>query len=107
HELNDEELSFFKSLAENMALAFNSIENREIKDKTLKKLSENILHIAEILDRIRNPLTVVAGYLEFIPEESFRKKAFEQVERINIYLKQLDLDWINSERIFKDFKKSP
>ncbi len=106
-ELNDEELGFFRSLAETMALAFNSIENREIKDKTLKKLSENILHIAEILDRIRNPLTAVAGYLEFISEDSFRKKAFEQIERINSYLKQLDLDWINSEKIFKDFKKSP
>ncbi|MHC1597053.1 MAG: histidine kinase dimerization/phospho-acceptor domain-containing protein, partial [Methermicoccaceae archaeon] len=65
------------------------------------QLETNIEIFATLVDGIRNPLAVIAGYAELARDERGRK-TLNQCERINKIIKQFDEGWLESEKV-RDF----
>ena len=99
-DLSDDEKYVFRTLAKNLGFALKSIEDKE---KLLEKLSKNIELITYLVDRIRNPLTAIMGYAEFIEDEKIKQRIVSQIERIIDIISELDVAWINSEDALKKF----
>ncbi len=99
----DEEMkSLLRTLTDDIAFAFKSMEDEEKRDELFKQLVENIRTIAYLIDRIRNPLTVIRGFAEvYIKDEEVRNKIIMQIDRIMEIVENLDISWAKSERIAK------
>jgi len=97
----DEEMEpLLRTLTDNIAFAFKSMEDEEKREEMFKRLVENIKTIAYLVDRIRNPLAAIRGFTEiYIEDEEVRSKIFEQIERIVEIVRNLDISWSESERI--------
>ena len=99
----DEEMrSLLKTLIDDIAFAFKSMEDEERREELLKQLVENIKMLAYLVDRIRNPLAAIRAFTEiYIEDEEVRDKIFRQIERIVEIVRNLDVSWAKSERIAK------
>ncbi len=76
------------------------MEDAEKREELLRQLVENIRTLAYLVDRIRNPLTVIRAFAEiYIDNEEVRNKIIQQVERIVDIVRNLDVSWTESERI--------
>ena len=76
-------------------------ELEEMKRRAYDQLETNIEIFATLVDGIRNPLAVIAGYAELARDERGRK-ILNQCERINKIIKQFDEGWLESEKV-RDF----
>ena len=72
----------------------------EVKRKAYEQAEENIERFAILVDGIRNPLAVIAGFSE-LKKDQTSEKVKQQVKRIVKILKQLDQGWLESEKIRK------
>ncbi|MET1124053.1 MAG: PAS domain S-box protein [Archaeoglobaceae archaeon] len=98
-ELEEEEERLIRAMAENLAFAFSSLEERRAREEMLKKLIASTEHIAELVDKIRNPLAAIYGYAELLDDEELRKKIGRQVRRIEELVDTIELDWEEMENI--------
>lgn len=96
----EEEKKVFQTLAEDLALAFKSIEDEKRKEELYERLSENIQTISYLVDGIRNPLAVILAYAEIlIEDEKLKERIVQQVDRIVRIMRKLDTSWIKSEEL--------
>ncbi|MEM2726720.1 MAG: PAS domain S-box protein [Archaeoglobaceae archaeon] len=96
----EEEKKVFQTLAEDLALAFKSIEDEKRKEELYERLSENIQTISYLVDGIRNPLAVMLAYVEMlIEDENLKERMVQQVDRIVSIMRKLDDSWIKSEEL--------
>ncbi|MCS7143723.1 MAG: PAS domain S-box protein [Archaeoglobaceae archaeon] len=96
----EEERRLLKTLADDLALVFKSIEDEERKQELYERLSENIRTIAYLIDGIRNPLAVMLAYVEMlIEDEKAKERVFQQIDRILRIMRELDVSWIRSEEL--------
>jgi|GEM_PF-1679490 PAS domain S-box-containing protein len=109
----DKEIELLQTLANDLAFAIKSVEIEEQKRVAYEQIEKNIEQFAILVDRIRNPLSVIIGYTE-LKEEMKEKmdddRIFEiiahnakEIERI---VQQLDKGWIESEKIRVFLRKS-
>ncbi len=68
--------------------------------KATRQIEENIETFAVLVDRIRNPLTAIYGFVdEFEKDERIKTVIFRQVERIVELIEQLEKGWLESDDI--------
>ncbi|ABD41094.1 multi-sensor signal transduction histidine kinase [Methanospirillum hungatei JF-1] len=77
----------------------------EEKDAAIKQIKVNFAQQAVLNDGIRNPLAVITGYAELIPEKQIREMIVQQVSQIDSMVTQLDRRWNESESILQYLQK--
>jgi PAS domain S-box-containing protein len=86
-----------------IAIQSREITNRKYLEEELKKvgLSQTELNIEKfqiLNDQIRNPLQVIRGYTSLDPSK-YNDKINKQVEIIDNIVTQLDMGWLESEKV--------
>ncbi|MBN1167803.1 MAG: PAS domain S-box protein [Methanospirillaceae archaeon] len=71
----------------------------EERSRTLFQIQENIAQLAILNDGIRNPLTIIASCAEMSEESLISEKVLLEVQRIDEMVKNLDREWVSSEKI--------
>jgi signal transduction histidine kinase len=66
--------------------------------KALKQIEKNIEQFAILADHIRNPLTVIIGLTSVLAEDIANKVLF-QAKEIDRIITQIDVGWIESEKV--------
>jgi len=73
------------------------------KRKALEQIEKNIEQFAILGDHIRNPLAVIVGLSSMAPGD-ITEKIILQAREIDRIITQLDMGWIESEKV-RDFIK--
>ncbi len=100
---DEEELKILKMMTSDISLAIKNFELNEVKKMAYRKVEEEIEKIALLIDRIRNPLTVISVYAESCQNDA-GKIVLEQVERIRKIIENLDEEWRKSEEFRKHLR---
>jgi signal transduction histidine kinase len=74
-----------------------------VKREALEQIEQNIEQFAILGDHIRNPLAVIMGLSSLAPGE-ISDKIILQAREIDRIITQLDMGWIESEKV-RDFIK--
>ena len=73
-------------------------EDITLKKKVEKQIDENIEYFAHLIDHIRNPLSILSGFIQIkVEEEETRKRLLRQIERIEEIMRTLDKGWMDTE----------
>ncbi len=96
---DQEEIAILRTMAADISLAIKNYEFNQMKKTAYMKVEESMEKIALLIDRIRNPLTVISAYAELYPESEAGRVILEQVERINSIIRNLDEEWKKSDEI--------
>jgi PAS domain S-box-containing protein len=75
-----------------------------LQREALQQFEENIVQLATLNDRIRNPLQVIAAFAEFVDSDA-RDTILLQVEAINEVVRQLDRGALKSVAVREYFRK--
>lgn len=70
----------------------------ELKKDVLLQIEENIEKFQILNDQIRNPLQVIRGYLSLSPPK-YHDDINTQIEIINNIVTQLDMGWLESQKV--------
>jgi PAS domain S-box-containing protein len=70
----------------------------EMKNAVLSQIEKNIEKFQVLNDKIRNPLQVIKGYLAIIDTEYY-DRINKQIEIIDNIVTQLDMGWLESEKV--------
>ena len=102
--LDPEEHAILRTMVSDIVLAIKNFEFDLVRNHTYRKVEESMEKIAILIDRIRNPLTVISALSESIPDAETGKKILEQVERINGIIRNLDEEWKKSDELRKGLR---
>ena len=78
----------------------------ELKREGISQIGQNMLKFQILNDQIRNPLQVIKGYLS-LDNTKYSDAINEQVGIINSLVTQLDIGWVESEKVQMFFQKHP
>jgi len=78
----------------------------ELKREGISQIGQNMLKFQILNDQIRNPLQVIKGYLS-LDKTKYSDAINEQVGIINSLVTQLDIGWVESEKVQMFFQKHP
>ncbi|AKG91958.1 ABC-type amino acid transport [Geoglobus ahangari] len=102
--LLSQEVKLLRVLAEDIAFAIHSIEMESEKDAMLERLERNIGDMMALVDRIKNPLSIIRGYSEMFCRDAY-EKIDEQIERILDIVRRVERSWRESEGLKEKLKK--
>jgi len=105
-QLSEEEVKLLQTLADDVAFAIDAIELEKAREESLKQIEKNIEQFAILVDKIRNPLAIIAGLADIFAEKE-KDKIFEQVKNIEKIIEQLEKGWLESEdvrRLLRGFR---
>jgi len=88
----EDELRLMSTISQNLSMRLKALKVEREKDLAHRIIVENLKQFEELADKLRNPLTVIKGYLEIkdeIPEGEFVKKLGEHVEKMERILDEL------------------
>lgn len=71
----------------------------------LEQIKQNLAQLAILNDGIRNPLTIINISAENIENSVISYQILDQIKRIDEMVHQLDLRWIESEKVLKYLKR--
>lgn len=75
------------------------------KDIALVQIQMNLAQLAILNDEIRNPLTIIAAYVDMIGEPRQVDPIILQIQRIDGIINHLDQRWIESEKVLNALRK--
>ncbi|WP_324475158.1 PAS domain S-box protein, partial [Methanospirillum sp.] len=75
------------------------------KDEAAAQIQENIAKLAILNDGIRNPLSIIATYIEMTSDKQVADIILGEIRRIDEMVTSLDQEWIKSEKILNFLKK--
>ncbi len=75
------------------------------KDEAAAQIQENIAKLAILNDGIRNPLSIIATYIDMTSDEKVADVVLGEIRRIDEMVTSLDQEWIKSEKILNFLKK--
>ncbi len=75
------------------------------KDIALVQIQKNLAQLAILNDEIRNPLTIIAAYVDMFDEPLMIEQIIAQVHRIDEIINHLDRRWIESEKVLNAIRK--
>lgn len=90
-----------------IALGVDITRQKELEEENaaaVRQLKKNLAELAILNDGIRNPLAVILACTEFGDAESFSRIP-HQIWEIDKMINQLDIRWIESEKILKYLEK--
>jgi PAS domain S-box-containing protein len=108
----DREVELLQTLANDLAFTLRSIEVEEERRMAYEQIERNIEQFAILVDRIRNPLSVIIGYTE-LKDEIIKKKSYDRLfeiiasnaREIEKIVQELDRGWLESEKIRRFLKR--
>ncbi len=74
-------------------------------EAAIRQIQVNFAQQSVLNDGIRNPLSVITGYTECIPDDQIREMIFHQVRLIDDMVTQLDRRWNESDKILHYLQK--
>ena len=91
-----------------IAQGLDITENRRLeeeKEEAINQIKMNFAQQSVLNDGIRNPLTVILGYAEYIEDLKIKEMIFEPVKQIDNMVRQLDHRWNESDKILQYLQK--
>ncbi len=102
-----EEVQLLEALASDIAFALEHIELEEEKKRIYDQINKNIEQLARVVDRIRNPVAIIAGLAETkIESREVVEEILEQVRRIDELCNEIESCWVKSEELVERFLTS-
>ena len=104
--LTDDEIEIFSSMGEDLSFAIYSKEVEKQRVEALNQLKSNLAHFEYLSDRLRNPISVILGYLEMEDElgsEQVLKVVKEQTKRMMKILEELRKEEVETYDVLKMF----
>lgn len=100
------------TLARSFKAMVDTIHSEELEREKMEKeiasairqIEENMGQLAILNDEIRNPLTVIVANAEMAPKET-REPILSQAYEIDRIIKQLDQEWLKSEKVWSFLRK--
>lgn len=77
----------------------------EEKSSALLQIQQNLAYLAILNDEIRNPLTIILTCADLINDEKIFDQICIQTQRIDEMVNQLDMRWIESEKVLTAIRK--
>ncbi len=74
-------------------------------EAAIRQIQVNFAQQSVLNDGIRNPLSVITGYTECIPDDRIREMIFHQIRLIDDMVTQLDRRWNESDKILHYLQK--
>ena len=71
----------------------------------MERINENIAKLAILNDGIRNPLSIMACFIDLIEDPDIRTKIGDEIVRIDQMVTNLDKEWVTSDKILNYLKK--
>ncbi len=100
-----EEIELLETLASDLALALDYIDAEKQRNRVYSQINRNIQQLAEVVDRIRNPIAIIAGIAETkIDDGNVVREILEQVERIDKLVDDIERCWIKSEELAESLR---
>ena len=78
--------------------------HESMRQNAFDQIDRNMEQFAILNDEIRNPLQVILGFI-LIDECAHQEQIIHQIEEINRIITELDLGWIESEKVRKYLRK--
>ena len=75
------------------------------RDTALEQVKQNLAQLAILNDGIRNPLTVITLYADFLADKDLADKFLFQAREIDAIVHQLDVRWLESDKILAYLRK--
>ncbi|ADC64444.1 putative PAS/PAC sensor protein [Ferroglobus placidus DSM 10642] len=99
-EKDKEKFKFLETLAGQLGIAIQEARLFEMRIKALKQIEDNIVTLATLVDKIKNPLAAITLLLEEI-EGEIKEKIEEQVKKIVEIVRDIEKGWVESEDVRK------
>lgn len=96
--VGEQELHSLQTLANDLAFAINSMEIEEQKRVALIQIEKNMEQLAVLNDHIRNPLQAIVGTVD-LEGDGLSETIRPYVDEIDSLINQLDVGWVESEKI--------
>jgi PAS domain S-box-containing protein len=96
--VGEQELHSLQTLANDLAFAINSMEIEEQKRVALIQIEKNMEQLAILNDHIRNPLQAIVGFVD-LEGDGLSETIRPYVAEIDSLINQLDVGWVESEKI--------
>jgi len=96
--VGEQELHSLQTLANDLAFAINSMEIEEQKRMALIQIEKNMEQLAVLNDHIRNPLQAIVGRVD-LEGDGLSEIIRPYVDETDSLIKQLDVGWVESEKI--------
>jgi His Kinase A (phosphoacceptor) domain. len=74
-------------------------QTEQLNRQAFEQIERNIEQFAALGDHIRQPLQVILGMADLADDPKTSAVIHDQVERINEYIRQLDLGWVESREV--------
>jgi nitrogen-specific signal transduction histidine kinase len=81
------------------------ILHERLREQAFDMTERNIAQFAVLGDHVRHPLQVIMGAADLLDEEAVAEKLREQVRRINVQIRELDREWMESRKIREFLKR--
>lgn len=78
--------------------------HERLREQAFDMTERNIAQFAVLGDHVRHPLQVIMGAADLLDDEAVAEKLREQVRRINVQIRELDREWMES-RTIREFLK--
>ncbi|MHA1417172.1 MAG: hypothetical protein ACTSRR_13080 [Candidatus Heimdallarchaeaceae archaeon] len=102
--ISENEISILQTVANALAFALQSIELIESQDEAFSQLKRNIDYLEDIIDKIRNPLTVIQGFVElYMNDKNSTDIVKEHINQIVEILSKVDEKYVRSTDLFKQY----
>jgi PAS domain S-box-containing protein len=96
--VGEQEMHSLQTLANDLAFAINSMEIEEQKSMALLQIEKNMEQLAILNDHIRNPLQAIVGTVD-LEGDGLSETIRPYVAEIDSLINQLDVGWVESEKI--------
>ena len=102
--ISESEISILQTVSNALAFSLHSIELTESPKQAFSQLKRNIDYLEDIIDKIRNPLTVIQGFVElYMKDKSSAAIIKEHINQIVEILTKVDEKYIRSTDLFKQY----
>ena len=104
-EKDREKIEFLRTLAGQFGIVIQEARMFEMRMKSLKQIEDNIVTLATLVDKIKNPLAAITLLLEDVEGET-KERIEEQVGKIVEIVREVEKGWVESENVRKFLKRS-
>ncbi len=103
-KLSAQETRILETLAGDIAYAIHDFELERQRNMILRQLRDNINHMMILVDRIKNPLTVIKGLAELKCEE-VQDEVNREISNILKIVREIEKSWLESEKLEKKLER--
>ncbi len=103
-ELSGQEKRILETLAGDLAYAIHDFELEKERNVVLEQLKENINNMMVLVDRIKNPLTVIKGLTELKCKE-IEGEVEKEIQSILDTVAEIEKGWIESEKLERKLRE--